>query len=268
MRLIIFMLMLIGFSANAQYQNGLKINPDQDKNKQYIGMSSNGKQILGKKNRPYGTYETKGSFKSVLLTDFADALANYMDSLSLVGGSGSDSANIFNQPVTKDRLMDAGGFDFDIENIRSFEFNPFAEGSNERLSFDFNYDGAVRIETGSLNALYVESLSRMDIYANGDFDIGSTDNTTIQGDNAVNIYSGGAITLTNDLGDIIITPLDFADGSEDYGLVYDDATGKVMKKEAATGGEVNYYEWVGVLVFESGSLDVDTVYSTHLQEIL
>lgn len=76
----------------------ISIYPNQNKNKQYVLISSNGKRILSNTKAPHDGYEVKGKFKSVLLTDLVDAIKvqvreEISDSLATVevGGS-SDSA--------------------------------------------------------------------------------------------------------------------------------------------------------------------------------
>lgn len=111
---------LFSLNAFAQgQQKNLIIDPGQSKNKQHIGISSNGRELLSNERREYGEHEIKGHFKSWLLTDFADALKEYMnidemisDSLASVGGGGFFTSST----ATGNTVQDADDNDFLLDN--------------------------------------------------------------------------------------------------------------------------------------------------------
>ena len=137
-KFILFLfLSVFALSAKSQYLEGLLINPNQSKSKQYIGVSVNGKGLLTNQSRPLKQYETKGHYNGVLLTDFADAIGDYLDfngasvsqdyvdttfvtleqmNDSIAASGGGTNLYISDGVVETDRTIDVDGHFFKIEN--------------------------------------------------------------------------------------------------------------------------------------------------------
>lgn len=78
-QLILLLLTFLSINIFGQgVQENIVINPNQSKNVQYIGISSNGRDILSTRKHKMRPHETKGHFYSERLVDFADALSDYI----------------------------------------------------------------------------------------------------------------------------------------------------------------------------------------------
>lgn len=95
--ILILFFLIIGNCLIAQTGvQDLTINPNQNKNLQYIPISVNGKQLLSNTRKKLSVYETKGHYNSVLLIDLVNTIKAQIrqeisDSLATVQGGVADT---------------------------------------------------------------------------------------------------------------------------------------------------------------------------------
>lgn len=78
--LLLISLLFVSATSFGQYAQNTAIDPNQKETKQYIQVSYNGKQLFSNAKKAPNRYRVKGHFESILLTDFADALGEYLNS--------------------------------------------------------------------------------------------------------------------------------------------------------------------------------------------
>lgn len=159
------------------YANLIRIDKNQDPDSMYIMLSETAP----------GKYR-QGKYKSV-------NYLNWLNTLPL--GGGSDSANIFNQPVFGDRVMDLDGNDIRFENVKSFDLIGFDEGngSQGQLRFDFATDYTVTIE--AKNPIDIQSTeNNVEITSGNQTIITGAYNSTLQSEGEVYVSSTGGTWIT------------------------------------------------------------------------
>lgn len=124
--LILFILFISGIAFGQGLQN-LEINPNQSKNKQYIGISVNGRHLLSNTRKPYDNYETRGHYNSYLLSDVADAIGRYLGIVTLQqlndSLSGAGGGFFVESTATTDVTQDADGNSLHVVNADSILLN-------------------------------------------------------------------------------------------------------------------------------------------------
>lgn len=152
------------FCCNLFAQNkigDLIINANQSKEKQYIGISSNGKKLLSNKKLSPTEWVNKGTFKGWELTQFADALKEYLnisqeisDSLSNISSGGFFTSST----ATDDTEQDCNGHGFSIINVNSFNV------SNTPGTSSISFEDGQNMIFGSADSTYsLDPLPKIDI---------------------------------------------------------------------------------------------------------
>lgn len=200
--LILFLFIFIGIDcATAQHQQGdIRIDPDQSSNIQYIGVSSNGRDILSNKKHKYARYETKGHYHGVKLIDVAEAIGEFLDvvseqqlsdSLATVSGGGGDSVIFMYITQLVDFLTE-----IDSVMVNTTGYNAFSISREDVGFYKLTITGATLSKydwhceaTSELGA----ALSKPVLYAGVD-----------EGGNTITVYSFDLAGNAVDAGDFLI----------------------------------------------------------------
>lgn len=232
--ILTLILIFISFAAFAQGEgtmSDIRIEPNQSKNKQYIGISFNGKQLLSNDRQTAGRYDIKGHFKSILLTDLVDAIKlqvadQISDSLSASGGGGFFTTST----ATDNTIQDADGNDFTLDNVANLIVE--AENSVYLRTIDGGNYTEVASYTTQSELTYGHNNGEYVNYVSVDTNV-----NILAADNNVEITAGDSIVITGG----VFTVNGLTENATGTAVMIDEATNQLYYAPVS-GGTVDYYE--------------------------